>query len=522
MSVQTDKGQLEGITKNGVTVFKGIPFAAPPVGPLRWKAPQPVAAWEGVKQAGTFGKACIQPVFESMDGAEPVGEQSEDCLYLNVWTTGGATDAQKPVMVWIHGGAFKIGDGASTMYDGTPLAQKGAVVVTFNYRLGHLGFFAHPALEKESPGGYVNFGLLDQIAALQWVQRNIAAFGGNPGNVTIFGQSAGGTSVLALFASPLVKEQNLFQKGIAQSAYAIPEASRPKAVALGIDVADRVFGLGKKPTMEQLRLVPAAMFSLKEIPNPDGSKEATELVPSLAPVPVVGDPVLTKGIRDTFEAGEALKLPLILGSTSDEASVLAAFGMDPAKVLAKIAEEIGPAKLAQLKDLYRPDPELQIPEDINNPTRFGGLVLRDMLFTMQVRWIAQQHTKNKATAYRYYFSYVPVAFRPDQPHGVPHGGELVFPFNTGDIALATKGKFSALDRAMANKVSDYWFSFAQTGTPTATGAMAWPAHQYTVLDARKDKILKLDERIDSQEAFRITRLQVFADAYADLAAAIGG
>jgi para-nitrobenzyl esterase len=512
MIIQTDSGRVEGITRDAVTVFKGIPFAARPIGALRWRAPQPAESWSDVRKADSFGKACIQPVFDSMEGAEPVGAQSEDCLYLNVWTAGGGAHASRPVMVWIHGGAFKIGDGSSSMYDGTPLAQHGAVVVTFNYRLGHLGFFAHPALEDEQPDGPVNFGLLDQIAALQWVQRNIAAFGGNPANVTIFGQSAGAVSVLALFASPLAR--NLFHKGIAQSPYAIPEYSRADAVELGIDVATRVFQLGERPTMTELRAVPAAQFARKEIENTDGS---TFPVPSLAPVAVVGDAVLPRSVRDAFEDGSEQRLPLMIGSNSDEASILSAFGIDPAEVLRAIEGAAGPEAIESLKNLYREDPELTLPRDLDDPSRFGGLVLRDLLFTMQVRWIAQHHSK-RAPVRRFYVGYVPERLRASQPHGVPHGGEIVFPFDTGGIAYGTAGLFTPADREMARKVSHYWFTFAQTGTPE--GAVEWPQHELTL--PLVDRILKLGERIEVVSNFRLTRLQMYADKYPELVAALRG
>jgi para-nitrobenzyl esterase len=513
MIIRTDRGRVEGTTREGVTVFKGIPFAAPPVGPWRWRPPQPVRPWEDVRAADRFAAACIQPVYEPLAGVEPgaapVGDQSEDCLYLNVWTTGGGPEALKPVMVWIHGGAFRIGDGAAAIYDGTPLARKGAVLVTFNYRLGHLGFFAHPALEKEQPDGHINFGLLDQIAALQWVQRNIAAFGGNPANVTIFGQSAGAVSVLALFASPLAN--GLFHKGIAQSAYAIPEHSRGRAVELGADIATRVFGLGEQPTAAELRAVPAGKLARKDIASPGGRLVPA---PSLSPVPVAGDPVLPRGIRNTFESGGEQRLPLILGSTSDEASVLAAFQIEPARVLDVIAGTAGDALIEGVRSLYRDDPELRLPEDLDDPNRFGGLVLRDLLFTMQARWLAQHHSK-RAHVRRYYFSYVPELLRPLSPHGVPHGGEISFPFGTGDTAGATAGKLTDADRQMARRINNYWFTFAQTGIPA--GAIEWPQHQLIPV---VDRILKLGERIEVQSDFRITRLQLFADRYHELAAAL--
>jgi para-nitrobenzyl esterase len=526
MIVQTTKGKLEGITEHGVNVFKGIPFAAPPVGERRWQAPQEAAAWAGVRKADKFGLSCIQPVYPP-DGAEPIGEMSEDCLYLNVWTahTAIGPTVARPVMVWIHGGAFKIGDGISTMYDGSPLATKGAVVVSLNYRLGHLGFFAHPAFEREFPNAPVNFGLLDQIAALRWVKDNIIAFGGDPGNVTIFGESAGAASVLALFASPMAT--GLFHKGIAQSAYAVPEHSRDKAVALGADVATRAWGLSDKATIKELREVPESAFALKLLPV-GLTKEAQLPVPSLAPAAVHGDPVLPKKIRQTFADGEQQKLPLILGSNSNEESILLSFGMNAAKILDLLEAQLGAATIAQWKGWYKLDPEVEDAE-LEDRNRFGGLILRDILFTMQARWLATRHADKDQIAYRYYFSYVQEQRRPDQPHGVPHGGELVYPFNTGDISKGTDGTFTDVDRAMADKVSNYWLYFAQHGEPMAglpgseNEGVPWPKHEYrmTALGKRlDDRILMLGEAIAPQSNFRQTRLDTFALIYPALEKAI--
>lgn len=512
MIIETDKGKVEGITRDGVTVFKGIPFAAPPVRELRWDRPHDTEEWPGVRKADTFGKASIQPVFPSMDGTEPVGEQSEDCLYLNVWTTGGGATARKPVMVWIHGGAFRIGSGSSKVYDGSSLAKRGAVVVTFNYRLGYLGFFAHPALDQTAPDGPANFGLLDQIKALQWVKDNIAQFGGNPGSVTIFGQSAGAVSVLSLFCSG--EAANLFHRGIAQSAYAIPEASRDKALVIGAAAATRVFGLGDRPTLDQLRALPAEVFARTEFPNPGIPMP----FPTLGPVVVVGDCVLRTGVRDTFEAGDQRHLPLILGSTSHEESILTAFGIDPAWVLAKIEEEEGPEAIEALKNLYRRDPELHIPEDIDNPTRFGGLVVRDFLFTAQARFIAHQHCP-KAAARRYYHSYVPEQLRSSWRYGVPHGGELAFPFDSLGSVLTKDYRFTPADRQVASKISNYWLTFAEGGTPT--GDVAWPKHERVFLDVR-DWTLRLDDPCAQLQDFRITRLAKFAEMYKALIPIIGG
>ncbi len=215
--VRTDSGSVEGAASahGKVRIFKGIPYAAPPVGDLRWKAPQPAAHWAGVKKATKFGAHCVQGNIYG-DMAFRDGGPSEDCLYLNVWTPAKSAEAHLPVMVWIHGGGFAAGAASEARQDGEVLAKKGVVVVSFNYRLGIFGFFAHPELSKESGhGASGNYGLLDQVAALQWVQKNIAAFGGDPENVTIFGESAGSFSVSALMASPLA--QGLFERAIGES-----------------------------------------------------------------------------------------------------------------------------------------------------------------------------------------------------------------------------------------------------------------------------------------------------------------
>ncbi|WP_437946661.1 carboxylesterase family protein [Sorangium sp. So ce296] len=508
--INTVEGPVQGVVESEILVFKGIPYARPPVGDLRWKEPQPVERWKETRKADTFGLACLQPTYPSMDGAGSVGPQSEDCLYLNVWTSGVDPGALKPVMVWIHGGAFKIGVGSDKIYGGGPLARKGAVVVTINYRVGLLGFFAHPALDREL--GPVNFGLLDQIAALEWVQRNIAAFGGDPGNVTIFGQSAGAESVLALFASPLSRDRSpaLFHKGIAQSPYAIPEQTRVKASELGVKVASGLFGLnGAQATAEELRAVPAEKFTEKLMPTPENPRGQ---VPFLGPSPVRGDTVLPTGLRATFEAGEQAKKPLIIGTNSDEASVLEAFDMDPAEIMQKIIDaggEDAENALEQLKGLYRSDPEVT-EEDLKDPSRFAGLVLRDMLFTAQARWLADKHSKAADTRW-YYFSYVPEGDRQDQPHGVPHGGEMMFPF--GGI----KPRFTAADRTMSEKVSKYWFSFASKGTPE--GDVAWPKHETGGLLMR-DKTLKLGETIEVAYDFRKVRLDALIAQYPKLEAAL--
>ena len=443
-AVRTDRGIVQGVTDRGVLSFKGIPYAAPPVGAARWREPLPVEKWDGTKRADVYGSACIQkPGLSEANGAAP-GSLSEDCLYLNVWTPKLDARARLPVIVWIHGGAYIFGAGGLALYDGTPIAKKGSVFVSINYRLGALGFFAHPAIEKATPGGPMNFGLLDQVAALKWVRSNIARFGGDPGNVTIMGQSAGGRSVLAHFASPL--SRGLFHKGVALSAYILPDARRDKALAIGTRIASLV-AHGDATDLDALRALPAARFEYFD------DKEA-----QLGPVPIVGDAMLPKSIADTFAAGEEARLPLIVGNTSDDASVIAAFGIEPEKLI----DNLGAAGLG-LRLLYPGAPE-------GEP--FARQALRDVVFTMNARWIAHRHAR-WARTWRAYFDYVPAHNRASWMYGVPHGGDVPFYLDTGDIYEGTREHFTAQDRAIAKVASDYIVAFARTGTPTARTGPVW-------------------------------------------------
>jgi para-nitrobenzyl esterase len=474
--VKTRNGDVQGVVGHQVFVFKGIPYAAPPVGDLRWREPHPPASWQGVRQASTFGNACIQtPGLSAANGGD-AGPLSEDCLYLNVWTPNLAPSTKLPVMVWIHGGAYIFGAGSLAIYDGASLANRGAVFVSLNYRLAQLGFFAHPALEQESPGGPVNFGLLDQIAALEWVQQNIAQFGGDPNNVTILGQSAGAKSVLALFASPLAR--GLFRKGVAMSSYALPEASRAKALDIGVKVADGVGLKGANATAAELRAVPAAKF---------GELEGQGI--SLGPVPAVGDKVLPQSIQDTFATRKEVPGSLILGNVSDDSSVVVAFGVDPAQIIRGLR---GAGVFA--KALY---------PGVKDEAQLGRLVARDLIFTSPVRALADSHSK-LAPTYRYYFDYTSVKARPRFPHGVGHGAEIVYFLDTGDLSPDTQGNFSQPGRDYARHASDYLLEFARSGRPASAGSSPWPNH-----DARNDRTLQFSHTVSVQPNFMKARLNVF-------------
>ena len=304
--IRLTSGPISGEERNGVRAYKGIPYAAPPVGPLRWKPPAEPAPWTDVRAFTKFGPACPQ---EGKDLFGPVGEQSEDCLYLNIWTPQGYGDAKWPVMVWIHGGGFLRGAGGKASYDGAELAKRGGVVVvSFNYRLGPLGFLAHPALTAESPHhASGNYGIMDQIAALEWVRKNIAAFGGDPGRITIFGQSAGGVSVCALMASPLAT--GLFHRAIVQSGSAPGNLhDRPAMESLGVEFARRL-GAGDLQAM-RAKSPGEVLAAAKK--NTGGVGEGTQDHLS------VDGYVLTDSPGKVFAAGRQHNVPLIAGTTKDE------------------------------------------------------------------------------------------------------------------------------------------------------------------------------------------------------------
>nr|WP_041474515.1 carboxylesterase/lipase family protein [Erwinia sp. Ejp617] len=490
LRIMTAEGILLGKVAEGVFVFKGIPYAAPPVGELRWKAPQPVKPWGGEKDASEWGAACWQNRNDclAMGGGDP-GELSEDCLYLNVWTPDIAPSVPLPVMVWIHGGAYTIGSGGLTPYSGAPLAQRGAVVVTLNYRLGHFGFFAHPALDSEYPQGEEtnNFALLDHIAALHWVQRNIHAFGGNAHNVTLMGESAGARSVLSLFASPLA--QGAFHKGIVQSAYALPDLPRAAALVKGQKLACHF----KLPaaTAEQLRDLPAEAFL--QLDN----------ALSCGPVAISGDRVLPVPMLDVFTAGRQHPLPLIIGSNSDEASVLEFFGVDAAQSVAAMRRK-HPLGLRMMKWLYR---------GVKDDAELGRQVARDMSFTIMgyLASRAQQHIA--VPCWRYYFDYVSENCRDIYRHGTWHGNEIPYVLNTLSqfTAEETGQPFTSGDVDFAERVSEYWLNFAReatTCTHSIRGELDWPAwHSST------DQTLRLGRHglaeITIEKRFMRYRMRVF-------------
>jgi para-nitrobenzyl esterase len=454
--IEAPAGTLEGKSVGKIREYKGIPFAQPPVGPLRWKAPQPLPAWQGVRKAQSFGAACIQPRPTAVHiYANPPAKISEDCLTLNIWTPEKAKDA--PVIVWIHGGALTTGYSHEAMYDGAKLAARGAIVVSINYRLGVLGYMAHPALSAESPDGVSgNYGLLDQIAALEWVKANIDAFGGDAKNVTIAGESAGALSVLYLMAAP--QARGLFHKAIAQSSYMISTPSlkderhgEPAAEATGARVAA---ALGAND-LASLRAMDATALS-------DGALKA-----GYFPWATVDGKVLPDQIVDIFDRGEQAPVPIIAGFNIGEIRSLRMLAppvpASAAAYEAAIRQRYGDLADAWLK-LY---PAKDLAETILATPR-------DALYGWTSERLAIKQTALGQPSFLYLFDHGYPAASEYGLHGF-HAAEIPFVFGTAGNTPTYWPKIpdTVAERRFATAMGDYWVSFAKTGKPEAAGQAAW-------------------------------------------------
>jgi para-nitrobenzyl esterase len=433
--VTTSAGKLSGATlKSGVRAFKGIPFGAPPVGGLRWKEPQPVAKWDGVRKADQFGNVCVQP---SQPNRTPNNvtvdlpdspKMSEDCLYLNVWTSANNARARQPVMVWIFGGAYSEGGGSSPHNDGEALARKGVVLVTFNYRLGAFGFFAHPELTKESGrNASGNQALADSIAVLQWVKTNIAAFGGDPNNVTIFGESAGAAMVGGLVGSPVAK--GLFHRAISQSGAWMglgmgPMTPREQAERAQMPGPGRGRGNGTPATP------PPPLPPLAEL----RARSTEEIVKTLRGSGMIIDGyIVPEDLSITFANGRQNAVDVIAGSNKDEHTSLG-----------------------------------------------GNVAFRDtMMWAM--RLFSEKQTAIGKRAYWYFFTHEPPIEPGARDLKATHAAEIVYALNNlwaprvfPDSSSPKLAMASEKDRAMADQMSSYWVNFARTGDPNGKGLPVWP------------------------------------------------
>jgi para-nitrobenzyl esterase len=468
--VKTSGGLVEGTTISGtsIRVFKGIPFAAPPVGELRWQAPRPVVPWQGVLAATEFGSRCTQGrMFSDISFTN----LSEDCLNLNIWTPATKAADHLPVMVWIHGGGFQAGSGAEPRHDGEAFARKGIVLVTVNYRLGVFGFFSHPELTKES-GRHAsgNYGFLDQVAALRWVQENIAAFGGNPGNVTIFGESAGSFSVSALMASPLAR--GLFHRAIGESGAFFtagggtlpltpPAVSEERGVAFAKSLgADSLEALRAKPAADLLAAASKAQPGF--MPNLDGY-------------------FLPEDVWTIFAAGRQSRVPLLAGWNADE--MRQSVTLRPQKPTAQgFAEDVRKRFGEDADAILRVYPAATDAEALEASAALAS----DMFIGQNTwKWIETHLETGASPVYRYAFDRkIPVP--PDNKvMGIPatsadigarHAGEIEYVFGALDLSLP-KVPWEPVDRTLSDQMTTYWANFARTGDPNGSGLPAWPRYE---------------------------------------------
>ena len=458
--VATEGGLVAGQSlESGLHVHKGIPYAAPPVGDLRWRAPVPAPVWEGTRNATEFGAICPQLSGLAVATQETLPATDEDCLFLNIWTPAKTTSDALPVMVWIHGGAFSLGWSNQKGYDGQELAKRGIVFVSVNYRLGPLGFLALPALSDESRGTSGNYGFLDQIAALKWLQRNVAAFGGDPGRVTVFGESAGGTSVVALVASPMT--EGLIHAAIAQSPWITdtnvaflntPAKFVESAEAIGARWIEAIAPAANKATLDALRQIPAS-----------------ELVgDGKTPLPMhltVGGEFLPDTLEAIFRSGRQRAIPLIIGTNADEGTTFMGQGYsDLDQFHATVERTYGEATDALLA-LYLSD-NAGVGDAANQ-------FLTDTWFLHPTRVVLDGMVAAGAPAYQYHFT------RESRQNalGAHHAAEIRYVFNNPSSLLVERAVDpDEVDMALAAAMIGYWTRFAKTSDPNTEGLVEWPAY----------------------------------------------
>jgi para-nitrobenzyl esterase len=472
--VRVDAGALAGVATDGVESFKGIPFAAPPVGDLRWRAPQPITPWQGVRAANRFSDDCMQEPFPGI--AAPLGAPlSENCLYLNVWRPAGAKlGARLPVMVWIHGGGFVNGGASPAVFAGDHFARRGVIMVGIAYRVGRFGFFAHPALTAENKDGGLtgNYGYMDEIAALQWVRRNIAAFGGDPRNVTIFGESAGGMSVQTLMTSPMA--MGLFAKAIVQSGGGrsallgtryvhrdTPDKPSLEKVGLAFARANGIAGTGPDALARLRTLSPAAVTAGLNMFT-SAAQAATYGGPSIDDRLVVAAPDVI------YRTRQQARVPVLIGATDGDLSMLRT--EDKAAAFAPFG-----ARAEALRRLYDPTGTGDAKSVI---FALGG----DIAMTEPSRYVARLLAAQGQPVWQFRFSYVADSMRAKTPNGAPHASDVPFVMATPRARYGAAT--TARDIAMGEAMNTYWANFAKTGDPNGTGLPAWPRY-----DARADVIM---------------------------------
>lgn len=500
--IQIDSGKIRGLVvgdEKNVYAYKGIPFAKPPVGDLRWRPPVNPDKWSGVRDCFEFGNACPQRTPAMMKAIPQMAinaPTSEDCLYLNVWTPAERGKEKLPVLVWIHGGGYTMGAASQPIYDGRSLASKGAVVVSTNYRLGPFGFLAHPALSKESKqAASGNYGIMDQVEALRWVQRNVESFGGDPNRVLIFGESAGGGSILCLMVCPQAK--GLFHAAVAQSA---PEMNlahlrkstgdRPSAEEQGVQLIEKC-GLTADPTAEEMRSLDAdklvEIFPALEVDR----KFELELGGLPLPIgPIVDGHVIPDEPNAVFAADKAHPVPMMIGNTRDEMTMFFMQTPTPKEVDAyrkEIAEDFG--------DLA-PQVEAAYPATDAKSIRDAVIhLVSDVVFGSQARYAARLHAQNGHPTYRYVFSRGSKQF-PLSAMGAHHACEIAFLFGQPANPDET-------DRKVVDWLQGYWINFASKGDPNGEGLPHWPK-----FSTKDDALVEIENDVAVREKHRDEQLNV--------------
>jgi para-nitrobenzyl esterase len=477
-TVKVDSGELQGTVEDGFVSFKGIPFAAPPVGDLRWRPPQSAAKWTGVRPANEFAANCMQGGFGGPPpGAAAAGPApSEDCLYLNVWRPADPATRNAPVMVWIYGGGFTGGSSSSPNTSGAQFAKQGVVLVAINYRVGRFGFFAHPALSKERPDELKgNYAYMDQIAALQWIKRNIAALGGDPNNVTIFGFSAGGVSVHSMLASPLAR--GLFHKAIAESggsrdSVLTARPMRKDGADPNYPVSAETIGIAFARSMGIEGTDQAAMATLRALSSEQilrGVPVQAGAAPPQETTPILDGKLITETAETAYKAKHQPRVPFLAGSNSADTAGNRIRSRTKEEFFARYGQWSAEAKAA-----YDPDGTADLATMVSQANDDFGQA-------EPARFAASAFAANGSPAYLYRFSYVATAMRERMRTGAPHGGEIAYVFGT--LSSGRGGPPSPEDLAVSRMAQSYWINFAKNGDPNGAGLPVWPRH-----DSRKDLI----------------------------------
>jgi para-nitrobenzyl esterase len=457
-SAKVTGGEVEGTVADGLSVFKGIPFAAPPVGELRWKSPQPVAPWTDVKQAVAFGNSCMQ----NLNTARSMGDASdisEDCLYLNVWTPAASASERLPVLVWIYGGGFTGGMTSVPMYNGEHLARKGVVVVSTAYRVGPFGFMAHPELSKESSyGSSGNYGLEDMIAGLEWVKNNVGKFGGDPSRVTIFGHSAGGMAVSMLAAAP--PAAGLFRGVIAMSGASMAPLQTSARAETGVRVP--LLSVAEANGAAFLEKLGAANIAAARNINAEDIQNAIA-GSGVSFRPVADRHVVMDDQYLLYQAGRFNDTPILLGSTSDEA---ASFGARKTNV-AEFVKQVNSSYGSEAADILAAYPHANDEEASLSAKQLS----RDSTFAWNTwAWAYMQARHGKGKAFLYYFDH----HAPTSPDGAGHGADVPYAFQT--VTGRDGEPPDPANIALSDVISSYWVNFTKTGDPNANSLPAWPAY----------------------------------------------